>query len=217
MKTDASAAPARGVRDRLLDALESLIADRGIAALSHRSIARRADVHASLLHYHFGTVEQAVEEAVARRASRFVDAQLAALRALRVRIHWTVEDVVTALWRPFADVGGKADGAWHNYLCLVARIGDADHRVPARHFHEADREALHALRGAIPEAPEDTLASGLRLTRMLFHCEVLARCREGAGDPTGVDRDRRVTAFAAAGIRALVPRAPVPGRMPATI
>jgi AcrR family transcriptional regulator len=204
MTPDTCEGPARGVRDRLLDALESLIADEGTAALSHRSIARRADVNTSLLHYHFGTIEEALEIALARRASRFVGAQLAALRALRRRLRWTVEDVVAGLWRPFADVGRCSDGSWHNYLCLVAHLGHADDLLAARHFQDVEHEALYALRNALPDAPDETLASGLRLTRVLFHGEVLARCRDRTRAAPDNGRDESLTAFAAAGIRALL-------------
>jgi AcrR family transcriptional regulator len=198
-------APARSVRDRLLDALEALVADRGLKGLSHRSIARRADVQPSLLHYHFGTIDQAVAEAVARRAARFGGEQLRALRELRGRRSFGVEDVVAALWRPFAALGAHTDLAWRNYLCLVARTGDAVRMAHGAHFRDVEREALHALRNAIPDVPDDALETGLRLTRSLFHCEVLLRCTEADAEEAPADRDRRLTAFAAAGIRALAP------------
>ena len=55
-------------RERLVDAVETLIADHGFQVLTHRLIAQRADVHVALLNYHFGSKEQLVEDAIARRA-----------------------------------------------------------------------------------------------------------------------------------------------------
>jgi AcrR family transcriptional regulator len=111
-------------RDRLLDAIEAIAAETGFEGLSHRVIAKRARLHSALVHYHFGTVDHLLEEAVARRAQRMSQQQRAALSALLSRGRWTVEDVVAALWEPFGSLGGTIDDGWRNYLCLVARLAN---------------------------------------------------------------------------------------------
>src|SRR3954451_16196293 len=92
----ATTTPRRGydTRERLLDAVEVLIADHGFQALTHRLIAQRADVHVALLNYHFGSKEQLVEEALARPGPRLIQLQKDALAALRNSGVWKVEDVL---------------------------------------------------------------------------------------------------------------------------
>jgi AcrR family transcriptional regulator len=68
-------------RGRLLDAVEALIADHGFKPLTHRTIASRAEAHVALLNYHFGSKEQLIEEALARRASQLLALQHEALAA----------------------------------------------------------------------------------------------------------------------------------------
>jgi AcrR family transcriptional regulator len=199
-------ASARGdhTRDRLLDAVEALAAEHGLPALTHRAIARHARLHAALIHYHFGTVERLVAEALARRAQRLSHAQLAGLSALIARGRWTVEDVVAALWHPFTALRGPVDGGWRNYLCLVARLASDPRGAPliSRHLEGAAQFALDALRGALPAASRQTLKEGLRLVQTLFEQESLARCRSETRGEADRD-DARLVAFAAAGLRAL--------------
>ena len=120
-------------RGRLLDAVEGLIADHGFKPLTHRTIASRAEAHVALLNYHFGSKEQLIEEALARRAGQLLALQHEQLAALRERGDFTVEDVLWAYARPFASLDQDMQSAWRNYLCLVARL--AGHVLePERHL-----------------------------------------------------------------------------------
>jgi AcrR family transcriptional regulator len=191
---------ARGdrTREQLLDALETLVAEKGFAPLSHRAIARAAGVHAALLHYHFGTVERIVEETVARKASRLAQSQLAALLQVTRQPRFDVVDVVRALWAPFVDIGAGSDVPWRNYLCLIARLsshpgGDA---LTARYFSEVAEAARKAIRVVRPNAPDEAIRAGLRHTRALFEREVQATLCKAPGTPAD---HARMIEFAAAG------------------
>ncbi len=195
-------------RGRLLDAIEAIAADDGIAALSHRAIARRARLHAGLVHYHFGTVEHLLEEALARRAAHLSQTQLEAISALQARPRWTVDDVVAALWLPFGGLGGPLDGGLRNYLCFVARLA-SDGRgevLLGRHFENVVNAALRALRVVLPDADDESLRAGLGFTRILFAQESLARCRSVCPAEQRATDDRRLVGFAAAGLRELALR-----------
>jgi DNA-binding transcriptional regulator YbjK len=202
---------ARGdrTRDRLLDALEAIAADAGIGALSHRAIARHAQLHTGLIHYHFGTIDHLLEEALARRAARLSHAQLAAISALLARGRWTVEDIVAALWLPFSSLGGALEGGWRNYMCLVARLGGEDRgeELLARYFDDVARAAERALRSVLPDADDDALRTGMRFVRVLFEQESLARCRKGYPAERRLLDNPRLVSFAAAGLRELAGKA----------
>ncbi len=194
-------------RGRLLDAVEALIADHGFKPLTHRTIASRAEAHVALLNYHFGSKEQLIEEALARRASQLLALQHEALAALRSRSHWTVEDVLWAYGGPFASLNDEAPSPWRNYLCLVARLAghDPSDTILMRHFGSVHRECLLALRHALPAADEAALTAGFRNCRLLLEHDALARCKAGGNAPTVVANFEQLIAFLAGGLRSLVP------------
>jgi AcrR family transcriptional regulator len=192
-------------RGRLLDAVEALIADYGFKPLTHRTIASRAEAHVALLNYHFGSKEQLIEEALARRASQLLALQHEALAALRARGTWTVEDVLWAYGQPFASLDQAAPSAWRNYLCLVARLAghDPSDSILMRHFGSVHRECLTALRHALPTVDDSALAAGFRHCRLLLEHDALARCKAGGNAPAVVPEFEQLIAFLSGGMRAL--------------
>jgi AcrR family transcriptional regulator len=201
-------------RSRLLDAVEGLIADHGFKPLTHRTIASRAEAHVALLNYHFGSKEQLIEEALARRAGQLLGMQHDALAALRARGDWTVEDVLWAYARPFATLGQEIS-PWRNYLCLVARLAghDPSDSIMLRHFGSVYRECLGALRQALPGVDETALAGGFRNCRLLVEHDALGRCKAGGTAPPVTPSPEELVTFLAGGLRALA--AHVPAQPPA--
>jgi AcrR family transcriptional regulator len=55
-----------GTRERLLDAAAAALATDGVAAVSARTVAARAEVNQALVFYHFGTVSGLLDAAVRR-------------------------------------------------------------------------------------------------------------------------------------------------------
>lgn len=196
-------------RGRLLDAVEALIADHGFKPLTHRTIASRAEAHVALLNYHFGSKEQLIEEALARRAAQLLSMQHDALAALRARGDWTVEDVLWAYGRPFATLDEGEPSAWRNYLCLVARLAghDPSDSIMLRHFGSVYRECLAALRHALPGVDDAALAAGFRNCRLLLEHDARARCKAGGTAPMFTPSAEQLVAFLAGGLRALAAKA----------
>jgi DNA-binding transcriptional regulator YbjK len=71
-----------GRRDRLVDTALDVIAERGVAAATHRAIARAADVPLGSLTYHFASLDELLAAAFARHvddvAARFEERMRAA-------------------------------------------------------------------------------------------------------------------------------------------
>jgi AcrR family transcriptional regulator len=192
-------------RSRLLDAVEGLIADHGFKPLTHRTIASRAEAHVALLNYHFGSKEQLIEEALARRAAQLLAVQHDALAAVRAKGDWTVEDVLWAYGRPFASLDKDDGSTWRNYLCLVARLAghDPSDSIMLRHFGSVYRECLAALRHALPGVDDASLAAGFRNCRLLLEHDALGRCKAGGNAPNFTPTAEQLIAFLAGGMRAL--------------
>ena len=195
-------------RGRLLDAVEALIADHGFKPLTHRTIASRAEAHVALLNYHFGSKEQLIEEALARRAAQLLAMQHDALAELRARGDWNVEDVLWAYGRPFATLD-HANSPWRNYVCLVARLAghDPSDGIMLRHFGSVQRECLNALRHALPGVDDASLAAGFRNCRLLLEHDTLARCKAGGNAPQFVPSAEELIAFLAGGMYAIAAHA----------
>lgn len=196
-------------RGRLLDAVEALIADHGFKPLTHRTIASRAEAHVALLNYHFGSKEQLIEEALARRAGQLLAEQHDALAALRAKGDWTVEDVLWAYGRPFTSLDQGIEPPWRNYLCLVARLAghDPSDAILLRHFGSVHRECLAALRIALPNVDDVALAAGFRNCRLLLEHDALARCKAGGQAPTAAPTADQLIGFLGGGLRALATQA----------
>jgi len=204
-------------RERLLDAVEELLSTQGYQTLTHRSIAGKANAHVALLNYHFGSKEQLIEEALARRAPKLLQTQLDAFAALRNRGMWSVEEALLAFFKPFAkaigngepaagDTNGIPAAAWRNYLCLVARLvsGDPNDELFRRHFGSAERECLYALRKALPACSEEALRRGFMHCRVLFERLILAHCDACNLDEHAQDESvHGLIVFLAGGLRAM--------------
>ena len=170
-------------REALLDAAESLIADFGFHAPSHRMIAGHAKTHVALVNYHFSSKEMLFEAAIERRAHRLCDAWRVALDGLRKRGTLTVESILGAWWLPFATPDNKSDPNWNNYLCLIARLatateGEAWHQ---RYFGSIDRDFLTSLGQTLPNSNRDDIEAGFRYARCLFGEVLLHRCGKSGG------------------------------------
>ncbi len=61
-------------RGRLLAAAASLVAERGWGSVTTRAVAERAGVNQALVHYHFGTMDSLLREAVMARLQPEVQA-----------------------------------------------------------------------------------------------------------------------------------------------
>ncbi|HEY7003974.1 MAG TPA: TetR/AcrR family transcriptional regulator [Gaiellaceae bacterium] len=137
---DGRGARGEATRERVLAAARDVILERGFAKTSTRAVAERADVHLSLVHYHFGSKQQLLIEVLEhqneallerqrelyaepgplaekwRTACEFLDEDL---RSGYVRVLWELwaaglaDEMLAARWR-------EAMGEWRTLLESVA-------------------------------------------------------------------------------------------------
>lgn len=69
------------LKHRVLDCVEELMIEKGNAAVTYRAVATRAGVGASLVQYHFRTLDELLVAAVRRRTEQSLEQLLEMLRA----------------------------------------------------------------------------------------------------------------------------------------
>ncbi|GAA5178678.1 TetR family transcriptional regulator [Rugosimonospora acidiphila] len=111
-----------GRRDRLIDAALGVIAEHGVAATTHREIARAADVPLGSMTYHFASLDEILAEAFTRHADAVATVFDQRLRAAPDR-----ESAIEAVIAVISDqlLGGERD------LILAVELYLAAARKPA--------------------------------------------------------------------------------------
>ena len=149
---ESSEATGRGseTRRRLVDAAQTLLAERDIEEITLRDITTAAEANVAAVNYHFGSKDKLltsiVERALTDRASRYV----AALDCLTSRNAATdVESVVRAAFG--ADLASRGDDS-EIICCIGARLaapGTAELRALAVSTHTEASARLEQLLGAL--------------------------------------------------------------------
>ncbi len=124
--TDRTAAGSSGTseesetRRRLIRAAEHLVADRGVDAVSVRSICSEADLNPAAVHYHYGNKDALLAAVLETRMGEVSERRLALLRQLDDEEQPTATQVASALVRPLAEVAASPDG--REYVRFLTRM-----------------------------------------------------------------------------------------------
>lgn len=155
-----------GTRERLLDAAEELIAERGPARVSVRDITTLAGANTAAVNYHFGSKDKLLEALVCRNADRF-GARRGALLETVPEADRTLEDVVRALVLATAELAVDTAGDGRRWLrCkLQLRGSEAATLLVHEAFWPYTNVVLHALAGVTPHLDAKTRAVRFALAR----------------------------------------------------
>lgn len=119
MVTAADGAARDTQRVLLLAAAERLFADRGVDAVSLRSVMAEAGTNVASVHYHFGTKQALVEALVQARSGEVGRLREPLLAALEASASPTTRGVAEAFVRPVADLALAGDDAWVRFVHRV--------------------------------------------------------------------------------------------------
>jgi len=143
-------------RDRLLDAAETLFAQRGLEGASMRSITTLASANLAAVNYHFGSKEGLLRALLEARVTPINEQRLARLDRLEERAELSVEAVLEAFIRPALDPDLRPNDA---FLQIMTRIHHSTDPVAVEVIQQAfgpvaERyiATLHQLLPAIPPA-----------------------------------------------------------------
>jgi AcrR family transcriptional regulator len=150
-------------RDRILDAAETLFAQRGFEGVSVRQIMRKADADVSLAYYHFESKQDLFDQVMLRRADTLNSLRLEALEAVE-RDHTddapTVEEIIGAFTNPLLDLLASDHEKWKHYFQLIAQINSSTEwggELMTRYFDPLVSRFIEALRKALPDCSEEDL------------------------------------------------------------
>jgi AcrR family transcriptional regulator len=166
-------------RDKLLDSAGALLATEGLAGVSARTIAARAEVNQALVFYHFGTVSELLEAAVRRS----VDLAVATYRDRLADVSSVAEllSLGRELHRTERERGNVAQMA---QVMAGAQRDEALARAGKHAMQQWSREVEAVLRRLLPGSPLDGLVDPRGLARAVTSGFIGLELYDGV-DPRG--------------------------------
>ena len=198
---------------RLLEAAETLFADRGFDAVSVRDITKEAGANVAAVNYHFGGRDGLIGLVVLRYVTPVNEERIARLDAAE-RNHAgkvvPLEELIGCYAEPLVSAVRRSELSERLFYKLIGRIFSLQGEVPAEVENQMKQVAerfLRALGRSLPEVAADELIWRFHfligaMLHMLTHQEVLSRVTNGAsGQPAMEATLSRFVRFAASGLR----------------
>jgi AcrR family transcriptional regulator len=208
-------------QERLLDAAERLLAERGYEGTSLRAVTQAAGTSVSAAHYHFGSKEALLRATLLRRVEPVNRRRLERLDALRREAGdrpVALEALLDAFLRPFFEErsAGRRDPARFVAMRLYMDPPEVVAAMKRELFGEVSARFLDALARSLPDRSRDELALALQFVVGIMvhvgagHLEDAPACEGLSASPGGPLSDAfllgHLTRFVAAGLRAPGPR-----------
>ncbi|HEY2685696.1 MAG TPA: TetR family transcriptional regulator [Steroidobacteraceae bacterium] len=214
-KTVSAKAPARGGKERILDAAESLFARHGFYGVSVRDITEAARVDVALVSYHFGGKRELFTAVFQRRAEMLNAERLDWLEKVVSEARPgapALEAIVDAFTHPLLERSARGGAGWKSYFALVAQVNNSPEFGPVlmtQHFDPLVEKFISALREALPECPAREIYWGYQfltgaLTLTFAETGRIDKLSGGLCRSKDLDSvHERLVPFVAAGYRAL--------------
>lgn len=204
-----------GTRERILEAAESLFAERGFDSVSLRDITGAAGANVAAVNYHFGSKDNLIDAVIERHATPINEARIAQLDAAEGRHPdgVPVEEILQAFLEPMLHHIMSGRMSEELFCKFMGRLmGERGYCLPEAVeplFQAMAARFAGALRKAVPALSEELALWKMHysfgvLANTLTHGETLRQISGGrAGAPEMDQQFRQIIDFCAAGIRAL--------------
>jgi AcrR family transcriptional regulator len=134
---------------RILDAAETLFAERGIDAVSLRAVMSEAGTNVAAVHYHFGSKDALVTALIDERSHEISARREVLLDALEQAEEFTARDLASAFVVPVVETTAAGGEAWVRFIAtLINSTHPAMNQVTQGFFEQGRRfitltERLH--------------------------------------------------------------------------
>lgn len=202
-------------RKAILDAAERLFAEKGFEGASVRRITSDAGVNIAAANYHFGSKEDLLRAALARRIGPVNEERLRLLATIETKTGKQspkVEKVLEALVAPALRLSRDKRRGGRVFMKLLGRIfadpGDKLQALFLEQFEDIGKRFMPAFHRALPDLPPVELMWRMHfvigvMAHTMADTQKLKHISQGACDPNDTEGivDRMVT-FLAAGMQA---------------
>ena len=134
---------------RILDAAESLFAERGVDAVSLRAVMSAASTNVAAVHYHFGSKDALVTALIAERSHEISSRRAVLLDELEEAEQFTARELASAFVIPVVETTQDGGAEWVRFIAtLINSTHPAMSQVTQGFFEQGRRfialtERLH--------------------------------------------------------------------------
>jgi AcrR family transcriptional regulator len=198
--------------DKLLNAAELLLAERGYFGVSLRQVASKAKLDLAMIHYHFGRKDDLFKAVLKRRGNVMNLARTKALKALPADA--SARDVVQAILFPVLKFGFHKDPGWLAYAQIIAQLTTTPHwwALTDEVFGTVGKLTMQKIQLHIPQLDEEHAATAYlfvlgALTLAFAQGRDMRHITAHAPDPQNFEMMyKSLVDFATGGVLALTPR-----------
>jgi AcrR family transcriptional regulator len=158
--------------ERILDAAEALVADRGVDAVSLRAVNTAAGANVAAAHYHFGSKDAVLEAVLRRRMAVVSERRDQLVTALASSPRPSPRAAVDALVAPLAEFAATDDGrVYVRFLAALSRADGRSRALMTTAFAPQYPRFVEQLQRALPRVAPEVLGFRLGLAgRTIVEC-----------------------------------------------
>lgn len=151
--------------EKILDVAEDLFSKHGLYGVTLKDVAKRVDVHHTLLNYYFKDKKKLFDAVFARRAHVTSERRMKALDEYEATAGDTptVEGALRAFLDTDLDLYIEGGKSWQNYAALGAQVANTPEwgaKLMDKHFDPVVLRLIGLLKKALPHCAEEDIFWG---------------------------------------------------------